>query len=158
MIFADTNWLLAVLGVGADTEDDRRRRALAARVMGRIREPLRLSRLVAYELEGVLRRSARTADPPALVQFRTAAGELFDVVEPDWPLLLEKGDALQRRFCPRTRLGALDSLHLAAAQLMGATHFFSFDRNSDLRACALALKLRLQPESAPGERQKARGL
>lgn len=87
-----------------------------------------------------------------------AAAGKFRVVPADWPELLEEGDRLQCRFCPRTRLGALDAPHLAAARQMGATHFHTFDRNSDPRPCALALGLRLQPRPTKEEQHRAKGL
>lgn len=157
-LFADTNWIEALLGDAAKLKGqqlDRHRLAQAATQRHGV--PLHLSALVLYEMEGVLWRHGLAREGLPRLQREIASGRLV-VLPSAWEEQLAAGRDLQRRFNPRTRLGALDGLHLASAQMIRATHFCSFDSKSDLRACALSLGLRLEPEPAGEERKAAKEL
>ncbi len=53
---------------------------------------------------------------------------------------------LFRRFAPRSNVGTLDILHVAAARRFGCQWFLSFDSASGCRAVAQACGLRVFPE------------
>lgn len=53
---------------------------------------------------------------------------------------------LFRTYAPRSNVGTLDLLHVAAAKRFGCTWFLSFDSASGCRAVAHACGLRVYPE------------
>jgi predicted nucleic acid-binding protein len=63
----------------------------------------------------------------------------------DWPDALQQAESLARRFSPTLRPGDHDLVLVAAAVVMGATWFLSFDRNSRQRPLAAAAGLRVWP-------------
>jgi len=63
----------------------------------------------------------------------------------DWPDAFQQAESLARRFSPTLRPGGHDLVLVAAAMVMGATWFLSFDRNSRQRPLAAAAGLRVWP-------------
>ncbi|MGD0539353.1 MAG: type II toxin-antitoxin system VapC family toxin [Verrucomicrobiota bacterium] len=63
----------------------------------------------------------------------------------DWPDAFQQAESLARRFSPTLRPGGHDLVLVAAAVVMGATWFLSFDRNSRQRPLAAAAGLRVWP-------------
>lgn len=59
---------------------------------------------------------------------------------------------LFRRYAPRSNVGTLDILHIAAARRFGCQWFLSFDSASGCRAIAHACGLRLFPEPTDDDR------
>lgn len=59
---------------------------------------------------------------------------------------------LFRRYAPRSNVGTLDMLHIAAARRFGCQWFLSFDSASGCRAVAYACGLRLFPDLSPEDR------
>jgi uncharacterized protein with PIN domain len=63
----------------------------------------------------------------------------------DWPDAFQQAESLARRFAPTLRPGGHDLVLVAAAVVMGASWFLSFDRNSCQRPLAAAAGLRVWP-------------
>jgi uncharacterized protein with PIN domain len=63
----------------------------------------------------------------------------------DWPDAFQQAESLARRFAPTLRPGGHDLVLVAAAVVMGASWFLSFDRNSRQRPLAAAAGLRVWP-------------
>ena len=59
---------------------------------------------------------------------------------------------LFRRFAPRSNVGTLDMLHIAAARRFGCQWFLSFDSASGCRAVAHACGLKPFPELSAEDR------
>jgi len=59
---------------------------------------------------------------------------------------------LFRRYAPRSNVGTLDILHIAAARRFGCQWFLSFDSASGCRAVAHACGLKLFPDLSPDDR------
>ena len=59
---------------------------------------------------------------------------------------------LFRRYAPRSNVGTLDLLHVAAARRFGCQWFLSFDSASGCRAVAHACGLKAFPELTPEDR------
>ncbi len=70
----------------------------------------------------------------------------------DWPDAFQQAESLARRFSPTLRPGGHDLVLVAAAVVMGATWFLSFDRNSRQRPLAAAAALRVWPPLDKDER------
>jgi hypothetical protein len=90
----------------------------------------------AYELNNSLRRLlhkqlVRPADLAAVAQMVRA--DVADSLLEDCPLeawrWIDTANQISRRLTPQTGTRALDLLHIAQAQMRGATVFLSFDRN-----------------------------
>lgn len=60
---------------------------------------------------------------------------------------------LFRRYAPRSNVGTLDLLHIAAARRFGCQWFLSFDSASGCRAVARACGLRVFPELTAEDRK-----
>ena len=63
----------------------------------------------------------------------------------DWPKAYQQAESLARRFSRTLRPGGHDLVLVAAAVIMGATCFLSFDRHSRQRPLAAAAGLRVWP-------------
>jgi predicted nucleic acid-binding protein len=64
----------------------------------------------------------------------------------EWPALREKTAHLVDLHGAAIRAGTLDTMHVAAALLLGCNTFLSFDTNSHARALALKCRLKVFPE------------
>ena len=74
----------------------------------------------------------------------------------DWPDAFQQAESLARRFSPTLRPGGHDLVLVAAAVVMGATWFLSFDRNSRQRPLAAAAGLRVWPPLDKDEKSLVR--
>lgn len=63
----------------------------------------------------------------------------------DWPDAFQQAESLARRFSRTLRPGGHDLVLVAAAVVMGASWFLSFDRNSRQRPLAAAAGLQVWP-------------
>jgi len=70
----------------------------------------------------------------------------------DWLDVFQRAESLARRFARTLRPGGHDLVLVAAAVVMGATWFLSFDRDSRQRALAAAAGLRVWPELGKDEK------
>ena len=76
----------------------------------------------------------------------------------DWAAISDKAEDLFARHSHRAKLGTFDVMLVASAVLSEATHFLSFDTNSNARALAAAAKMKLFPELADADRQRLSAL
>jgi predicted nucleic acid-binding protein len=74
----------------------------------------------------------------------------------DWSDTFQQAVRLARRFSRKLRPGGHDLILVAAAVVMGATWFLSFDRNSRQRPLAAAAGLKVWPPLAKDEKGLAR--
>lgn len=142
MIYADTNFLLACHFQVPGRSD------LVERFLRRNSLPVIVGELAELEAENRFTREAGESAGPQwrCLQARLDAG--IWIREPvAWPALRSKTRELFARYSARANLGTADVMHLAAAILAGCTLFASFDTNSHARALALALRLKVFPES-----------
>jgi hypothetical protein len=65
---------------------------------------------------------------------------------------------LNRRYAPRSNVGTLDLLHIAAARQFGCQWFLTFDKASGCRAVAHSCGMKVFPELTPAERSGVRRL
>ena len=139
MEYADTSFLLSLYLPDAN-------HASAVGSANRWTRPpqLPLTPFGAFELNNSLRRllhkgrlqSADLAAVARLVRADVANGVLEDCPLEAWRWI-DMANQISRRVTPQTGTRALDLLHLAQAQIHGATVFLSFDRNQR-QAAALA--------------------
>jgi len=101
-----------------------------------------LSELARIEVLNTLLRQEGRAD-----QFLQdlKAGSRLRLQSVDWPEAFQRAESLARRFSRTLRPGGHDLVLVAAAAVMGATWFLSFDRNSRQRPLAAVAGLRLWP-------------
>jgi predicted nucleic acid-binding protein len=128
MIFADTSFLVSYFG------QDTNGRA-AAKWWHSTNEDLIVSRLVLIETENSLRTlhldgGCSWDDGLWAVErlARTVVGGLILVREPRIKQLYAEARRLSLWHSESKRYGAVDIIHVAAAKILGATHFVSFDQ------------------------------
>ena len=139
MEYADTSFLLSCYILDANHA------AAAAHARTWTKPPrLPFSPFGAYELNNALRRLlhkglVQPADLAAVAQMLRV--DVASALLEDCPLeawrWIDTANQISRRVTPQTGTRALDILHLAQAQIRGATVFLSFDRNQR-QAAALA--------------------
>jgi len=86
-----------------------------------------------------------------LLESHVVAGR-FAVSPRTFPELNEMASGFYRRYAPRSNVGTLDLMHLAAAADFGCQWFLSFDTNSHLRIIAAVEGFKVFPELSNEER------
>ncbi|HMO64432.1 MAG TPA: PIN domain-containing protein [Verrucomicrobiota bacterium] len=155
MNFADTNWIEPMY-VAPDPHDRGAigRRKAVLREMKR-RPFLKTSSLVDYEVWAVFHRRFGPKPPPWEVYQRDCEARRIEVCGVDETALLSRAREIHARHGHLGRIGALDVLHLSAAELIGCDTLYSFDSGSLFRALALARRMRLVPGPTAADRAAA---
>ncbi len=147
-IFADTNWLVAAYL--AVTE----RTVLVERV-GRKYEGLawHITPPVLMETRVALARESGEAHS---AEWKRICGDLGHrlMLEGNWPALEKQTAKLADRYAHKGTVGTFDLFVLAGVLHGDATHFFSFDTGSNLRALATLEKLETIPVLTPDDKQR----
>jgi len=150
MIYGDTSFLIAIYRRGDSFH------SAATNLINRLRQPFALTLLGDLELmNGVFRCLAN-----GLIDQREHDAIFRQIAEDESDGILVRsslGDSelyaearqLSRKFTPETSTRSLDILHVAAAQLLGATPFLSFDAKQRLLAQKVGLPL--QPRVLGGK-------
>jgi predicted nucleic acid-binding protein len=138
--FADTNWLsFYYLRAGPLHE-------VCLGRMERHEVPLHISPPVLYEAKAVFPRITGKANPAALAKLMSDFGDSVIFHPLDWELLEKAGAELLAKYAHKSEIGALDSLIVASAVVLGCDWFYSFDTGSNARALAAACKLKVFPD------------
>ena len=103
-----------------------------------------LSDLCRIEVLNVLLRKLETGSFDRF-EADLAEGLRLRLESVDWSEAFQQAESLARRFTRTLRPGGHDLVLVAAAVVMGATWFLSFDRNSHQRPLAAAAGLRVWP-------------
>jgi predicted nucleic acid-binding protein len=139
--FADTNWLFSLY---YRTQDSRAISAWAEKGSS----TLVVSAAVLAECRCNFWRAG-----DRLAAFETdLAGRLYLDCGYTFEELVYMARDLFRRYAPRSNVGTLDLLHVAAARRFGCQWFLSFDSASGCRAVAHDCGLKLFPELKPEDR------
>lgn len=153
-LFADTNWLVASY---FQTSDDDRS-GIVGRFARKHDHPLVVVPLVYLESRNVFAWIARDANPKEWQMLQADIGSRLLLAPMDWAALSKKSEELFARHSHRGKLGTFDVMLVAAALESDATHFLSFDTNSNARALAAACKLKVFPELTESDRQRLAAL
>jgi hypothetical protein len=112
-----------------------------------------VSALARIEVLNVLLREERRAEQ-FLIDLN--AGTKLRIETVDWPDVFQHAESLARRLSTALRPGGHDLVLVAAAVVMGAAWFLSFDRNSRQRPLAAAAGLKVWPPLDKDEKGRAR--
>ena len=148
--FADTNWLIAAYF----PLEQPHRSAVVQRFVGKYDFPWMISHPVLLECENSFRAVGGSSTPPEYREFISDIGSRILMRGDSWESIASKAVALFQRYSPSAVVGSLDMLILASALQAGATHFLSFDTNSNLRALAAVLRLKVFPELTVDDRRR----
>jgi predicted nucleic acid-binding protein len=142
MIYGDSSFLIAIYRRGDSFH------SAAAALITRLRQPLALTLLGELELmngvyrcfanglvdrrehDAIFRQIAEDESDGILVRSSLADSDLY-----------AEARQLSRKFTPEISARSLDILHVAAAQLLGATPFISFDAKQRLLAQKVGIPL-----------------
>ena len=149
-LFADTNWIVASYFV----LDQESRHAVSQRFHARHEFPLHLCPAVFLECESVFASITRKPNSAEWTHFQSDLGQKIVLEALDWNEMIENSRSILHRFSHRARLGTFDMVILSSAVSVAATHFLSFDSNSNLRALASVLKLKVFPELTAEDRRR----
>jgi predicted nucleic acid-binding protein len=141
-LFTDTNWLVAAYF----GEEDAGRSAIVQRFSAKFDLRWTISVVVLAEAANVFAMTAGEANSREWTNLQSDLGRKLELSEDRWEAIAEKANELFGNYSHRARLGTLDLFILASALKAGATHFFSFDTNSSVRALAATLKFKVIPE------------
>ena len=153
-LFVDTNWLVAAYF----PEKFPTNSAIVDNFSDRHDYPWIISQPVSTECSTVFRNLAREQNPVQWVKFRSEFGISISLAIHSWDAIAAKAHELIQFHAHKTRLGTMDMLILASALKAEATHFLSFDTNSNLRALASVLKLKVFPELTADDRRRIAAL
>lgn len=153
-LFADTNWLVASY---FHTPDDDRT-SIVGRFARKHDHPLIVAPLAYLESRNVFAWIARDANSKEWQLLQEDIGSKLLLAPMDWTALGRRAEELFARLSHRARLGTFDVMLVAAALECEATHFLSFDTNSNARALAVACKLKVFPELTESDRQRLAAL
>ncbi|MCE0523335.1 MAG: PIN domain-containing protein [Methylacidiphilales bacterium] len=151
MIYGDTSFLFALYNPGD------RFHSLATRLAGRLRQPIALTLLGELELVNGLHRglAARVIDRPECdaifrqISDDEAEGILVRQAVDQIELYAHARD-LSKKFTPAISARSLDILHVAAARLLRASPFISFDARQ--RSLVRKAGMSLLPRTLDGKR------
>lgn len=113
-----------------------------------------ISKCVLAECSTVFPYLAGEPNPLQWIKLRKDVEERISLSVDSWDAITAKADDLIRLYSHKARLGTMDMLILASARKAEATHFLSFDTNSNLRALAAHLKLKVFPELTAGDKRR----
>lgn len=153
-LFADTNWLVASYFNKVDDE----RSGIVGRFARRYDRPLMVAPIVYLEARNVFGWMARSPNSKEWQLLQADLGSKLLLLPMDWAAISNKTEELFARYSHRAKLGTFDVMLVASAVLSVATHFLSFDTNSNARALAAAAKMKLFPELADADRQRLSAL
>src|SRR5258708_10565806 len=137
--FADTNWLVAAYFVNS-------RMPTVQRFAARNDWPWHVTSPVLFECHAVFPRVAKQANPPQFEQLKPEIGGKLMLDPSSLDELAGKAKDLLARYAHKAEIGVFDAMIVAGAKAANAEWFLCFDTNSNARALAAALKLRVFPE------------
>lgn len=149
--FADTNWLVAAYFVNSRTP-------VVERFAEKHDWPWQVAPPVLLECHSVFPRLARQANPPQLKQLKADLGSKLILQDLPWNEIEERAKELLARFAHKAELGVFDAMLVASAKAAGTEWFLCFDTNSNARAMAAALKMRVFPELAEEDKKRLAAL
>lgn len=79
--------------------------------------------------------------------------KLLDAPAP-WAAVIKETESIIRQYSHKGKLGTADMIFVASAIEGGAKHFLSFDTNSNLRALAAVLKLKVFPDLTAEDKRR----
>ena len=147
---ADSNWLVA--SYVAAPED--RFARLVRRFAARHDIAWHVAPIVEIECENTFARVTREIDSPPWKRFQDDLGGRLILIEEAWSADIRTVRSMARRYGAKAAVGTFDLFILASSLRAGATHFLSFDTNSNLRALAAVLRLKVYPELTPEDRRR----
>lgn len=150
-IVADTNWLVAAYIVKLDQP----RTEIVHRFIERCDLPWIVPPPALIEARSVFASYTNTPKSPEWERLKGDLGHKLLPSPHSWEEIALKAEELSDRFSPKARVGTLDLLILAAAVKAEATHFLSFDSNSNTRGLAAVLKLKVFPDLTVADKQRA---
>ena len=149
-LFADTNWVVAAYFRNKLPH----RSEIVRRFIEKQHQSWLISSAVLLECENIFRTGAGESNPTEWLSLQQDLGTRVIITSETWEEAAGKAGNLFQRFSHQGRLGTMDMLILASALKAEATHFLSFDTNSNLRALAALLKLKVVPELTPEDRRR----
>jgi uncharacterized protein with PIN domain len=149
-LFADTNWLVASYFNILD--DDRS--AIVGRFARKHDRPLMVAPMVYLEARNAFSWIARSSNPKEWQLLQADLGSKLVLLPIDWAAISTKAEDMFTRYSHRAKLGAFDVILVASALLSEATHFLSFDTNSNARSLAATVKLKVFPELVSADKQR----
>ena len=152
--FVDTNWLVATYFENQDAK----RTEMVERLLSRIDAPCFLSKPVLLESEALFAHLSRQPASDQWQKLQADIGTSLQIADISWDVLEAGTLTLIRRFAHRARIAIPDLMIVAAALKAEATHFLSFDTNSNLRALAAVLKLKVFPELTVDDKRRVAAL
>ncbi|HEX7860308.1 MAG TPA: PIN domain-containing protein [Verrucomicrobiae bacterium] len=153
-IAVDTNWLVAAYFIKLDQP----RSETVVRFSERCDLPWIVSLPALLEARGVFSFYGGSTASVERKKLQADLGTTLLVASTPWEDIAKKTEELSDRFSTKARLGMVDLMILASALKAEATHFLSFDSNSNLRALASVLKLKVFPELTADDRRRAAAL
>lgn len=147
---ADTNWLVAAYFADQDVH----RTEIVTRFTARWDLPWLVSPVVLLESRNVFASLSARQNPPEWRRLQDVIGTRLIVPEMTWEAIEAKAQEFFQRFSHKARIGTLDAMLIGAGVIARATHFLSFDKNSNARAMAAVLKLKVFPELTAEDRRR----
>lgn len=135
-------------------ENDRPRAEIVRRFITRHDVPFLVSDIVLLECENVFASIAAAQNPLEWQRLVGEIGTKVTKIDFAWEQLAVDARSMIRRFSHKAPISTFDTMILAAAVKAEATHFLSFDKNSNLRALAAVLKLKVFPELTADDKRR----
>lgn len=153
-IVADTNWLVATYFVKLSQP----RTDIVRRFSQQYDGPWLIPAPALLEAKTVFAGYTRETNSLEWRKLTADLGDKLSVPRFSWDEIATKAEELADRFAHKARLGTFDLMIVATAIKADATHFLSFDSNSNTRALAATLKLKVYPELTAEDRQRMAAL
>ena len=153
-IVADTNWLVATYF----SDKNQSRTEIVKRFIDRCDAPWIVPLPALLETRNIFSLSAKTAKSSEWKVFESHFGTRILIPDVSWQEIQSKTEELSDRFSAKAAIGTLDLMILATALKAEATHFLSFDSNSNARALAALLKLKVFPDLTADDKRRVAAL
>jgi predicted nucleic acid-binding protein len=153
-IVVDTNWLVATYF----SDKNHFRTQIVRRFIDRLDAAWIVPLPALLEARNIFALSARTANGAEWKVFQSHLGTQIIIPDVSWEEVQAKTEELSDRYSARVAIGTLDLMILATALKCEATHFLSFDTNSNARALASVLKLKVFPDLTADDKRRVAAL
>ena len=151
-LFVDTNWLVAAYFI----KRDENRSAIVRKFAARWDFPWHVPAPALLECRNTFASLSSETEGAEWKALQKDVGSKLLLFEMGWASIANAADQLVSRFSCKGRIGTLDLMILASALKGEATHLLSFDTNSNLRAVAAILKLKVYPELSAEDKRRMR--
>lgn len=148
--FADTNWLAANYFTV-----DRQRTSAVRRFAEKWDCPWHVAAIVNLECQNLFASLAKAQSSKEWQLLQSHFGATLIAAAPGWDLVMKRTSSLISQYSHKARIGLSDLVLLGTALEDAATHLLSFDTNSNLRALASVLKLKVYPELTVEDKRRA---